>query len=80
MPLSGVLHIRPLPHFKERAGGQCSSPPPQIHSLTADSSAPVNVCVSRSDSLRAPLAFHSDGFLLSRPFCSGGRIKEDMKV
>lgn len=80
MLLSGVLYIRPVPHFKERAGGQCSFPPPQIHSLTADSSVSVNACVSRSDSPWAPLAFHSDGFLLSRPFCLGGWIKKDMKV
>lgn len=30
-PLWG-LYIRPVPHFKERAQGQCTPPPTQIHS------------------------------------------------
>lgn len=83
MPLSGVLCIRPVPHFKGRAGGQRSPPPPpQIHSQLIP---PLreNVCVSRPDSPRAPLAFHSDAPPpppTPGPFCSGGRIKEDMKV
>lgn len=44
MPLSGACTIRPVPHFKERARGQCTPPKLRSIQLRADSS--VCVCVN----------------------------------